>query len=49
MSFEQVVRIPVERVGAVIGKEGGTKRFLEGVMGVKLSVDSMEGMFKVSA
>ena len=44
MSFEQVVRIPVERVGAVIGKEGATKRFLEGEMGVKLDVDSKEGL-----
>ena len=49
MSFEQVVRIPVERVGAVIGKEGGTKRFLEGEMGVKLSVDSKEGLVTVRA
>ena len=44
MSYEQVVRIPVERVGAVIGKEGGTKRFLEREMGVKLRVDSREGL-----
>jgi ribosomal RNA assembly protein len=44
VSFEQVVRIPVERVGAVIGKEGATKRFLEGEMGVALSVDSREGL-----
>ena len=44
MSFEQVVRIPVERVGAVIGKEGATKRFLEGEMGVKLEVDGKEGL-----
>ena len=49
MSFEQVVRIPVERVGAVIGKEGATKRFLEKEMGVKLSVDSREGLVTVSA
>ena len=49
MSFEQVVRIPVERVGAVIGREGGTKRFLEGELGVKLSVDSREGLVTVSA
>ena len=49
MSFEQVVRIPVERVGAVIGREGGTKKFLEGEMGVKLSVDSREGLVTVSA
>ncbi len=49
MSFEQVVRIPVERIGAVIGKEGATKRFLEEEMGVKLSVDSKEGVVTVRA
>lgn len=47
MSFEQVVRIPVERLGAVIGKEGATKRFLEGEMGVRLSVDSKEGIVTI--
>lgn len=49
MSFEQVVRIPLERVGAVIGKEGATKRFLEEEMGVKLAVDSREGLVTVKA
>ena len=49
MSFEQVVRIPVERVGAVIGKEGATKRFLEEEMGVKLGVDSKEGLVTVKS
>ena len=49
MSFEQAVRIPVERVGAVIGKEGATKRLLESEMGVKLTVDSREGLVTVKA
>ena len=49
MSFEQVVRIPVERVGAVIGKEGNTKRFLEEELGVKLEVDSKEGTVTVKS
>lgn len=49
MSFEQVVRIPVERVGAVIGKEGTTKRSLEGDLGVSLGVDSREGLVTVKA
>ncbi len=49
MSYEQVVRIPVERVGAVIGREGGTKRFLEEQMGVRLSVDSKEGLVTIKA
>jgi len=47
MSFEQVVRIPVERVGVVIGKEGAAKRHLEGELGVKLGVDSKEGLVTV--
>ena len=49
MSFEQVVRIPVERVGAVIGKEGATKKHLESEMGVTLSVDSREGLVTVKS
>lgn len=49
MSYEQVVRIPVERVGVVIGKEGGAKRFLEEQMGVKLEVDSKEGLVTIQA
>jgi len=49
MSFEQVVRVPVERVGAIIGKEGSTKRALEGDLGVQLSVDSKEGIVTVKS
>lgn len=49
MSFEQVVRIPVDRVGSVIGKEGASKRFLESEMGVKLGVDSKEGLVTITA
>jgi ribosomal RNA assembly protein len=49
MSFEQVVRVPAERVGAVIGKEGATKRTLENELGVRLSVDSREGLVTVKS
>jgi ribosomal RNA assembly protein len=49
VSFHQVVRIPVERVGAVIGRDGATKKYLESEMGVKLSVDSKEGVVTVSS
>jgi len=49
LSFEQVVRIPVERVGVVIGKEGAAKRHLEGELGVKIGVDSKEGLVTVSS
>lgn len=44
MSFENAVRIPLERVGAVIGKEGASKRLLEEELKVKLTVDSKEGL-----
>lgn len=49
MSFEQTVRIPIDRVGAVIGREGATKRLLEGELGVQLSVDSREGLVTVKS
>ena len=49
MSYEQVVRIPVERAGVVIGKEGSAKRFLEAELGVKLGVDGKEGLVTIRA
>ena len=49
MSYEQMVRIPLERVGAVIGREGGAKRSLEAELGVKLTVDSREGLVTISS
>ncbi len=47
MTFEQAVRVPVERVGAVIGREGSTKRSLEADLGVRLGVDSKEGLVTI--
>jgi len=49
VSFEQAVRIPLERVGAVIGKEGATKRSLEEELGIKLGIDSREGLVTVTS
>jgi ribosomal RNA assembly protein len=49
LSFEQVVRIPVERIGVVIGKEGASKKHLEDELGVKLGVDSKEGLVTVKS
>jgi len=47
LSFEQVVRVPADRVGAIIGKEGSTKRVLEEDLGVQLDIDSREGVVTV--
>lgn len=39
----QTVRIPLERIGALIGKNGSTKSKLEAAAGVKITIDSEEG------
>jgi len=43
MSFEQSVRVPLERIGVVIGKGGSTRKSFEEELGVVLSVDSKSG------
>src|SRR5437867_12263508 len=43
MSFEQSVRVPLERVGVVIGKGGSTRKSFEEELGVALPVDSKSG------
>jgi len=43
MSFEQIVRVPLERVGVIIGKGGSTRKSFEEELGVVLSVDSKSG------
>ncbi|HJX04462.1 MAG TPA: KH domain-containing protein [Thermoplasmata archaeon] len=39
----QTVRIPADRVGALIGRSGEIKEKIEHLTGVKLSIDSEEG------
>jgi ribosomal RNA assembly protein len=43
LSFEQVVKVPLDRVAAVIGKKGETKKHLEETCHVSLEVDSQSG------
>jgi ribosomal RNA assembly protein len=49
MSFEQVVRVPAERVGVIIGRNGATKKGLEDELGVRLTVDSKDGAVTVKS
>lgn len=49
MSFEQTVKVPTERVGVIIGRDGTTKKSLEEVLSVELTVDSKEGTVVVKA
>ena len=49
MSFEQIVKIPTERVGVIIGRDGATRKSLEEDLRVELKVDSKEGTVTVKA
>jgi len=49
VSFEQAIKVPLERIGDVIGREGATKRSLERELGVKLGVDSREGLVTIKS
>jgi ribosomal RNA assembly protein len=49
MGFEQLVRVPRERVGVIIGRSGEEKKELEELLKVKLSVDSETGDVMVRA
>ncbi len=48
MSFEQVVRIPVERVGVLLGKQGAVKAEIEKACNITMDVESRTGEVKVS-
>lgn len=47
MSFEKIVRIPVDRVGALIGKAGKVKSQIEKACFVKLEIDSETGEVEI--
>lgn len=49
MSFEKFVRIPTERIGALIGKNGKVKLQIEKACSVKLDIDSESGETLVSS
>jgi len=49
MSFEQIVKVPTERIGVIIGRDGATRKSLEEDLRVELKVDSKEGTVKVKA
>jgi len=42
------VRVPISRVGAIIGPKGKTKRKLEELSGCRLAIDSTEGVVEIS-
>ncbi len=42
--FVYEVRVPKERVAVIIGQKGGMKKLLQGHAGIKLHIDSEEGL-----
>lgn len=48
MSFEKSVLIPLDRIGALIGKSGKVKSKIEKICSVKIMVDSETGEIMVS-
>ena len=43
MSYEKLIRIPTDRIGALIGKSGNTKKLIEKKCSVNLDIDSEGG------
>ena len=44
----QEVKIPNDRIGAIIGKGGETRKFLEKMLQVTLEVDSQSGLIEIT-
>jgi len=49
VSFEQTVKVPLERVGVVIGRGGSTRRSFEDALGVEIIVESRTGAVVVKS
>ena len=37
------IRVPQDRVGAIIGPKGNTKRMIQKISGIKIDIDTEEG------
>ena len=43
------VKIPLSRVGAIIGPKGETRKKIEDLSGCKISIDSEEGIIEIKS
>ena len=48
MSYEKLIRIPSDRIGALIGKSGKSKKLIEDKCSVNLDIDSEDGQVLVT-
>ena len=49
MSYEKLIRIPSDRIGALIGKSGKSKKLIEDKCSVNLDIDSDDGQVLVTS
>ena len=49
MSYEKLIRIPSDRIGALIGKSGKSKKLIEDKCSVSLDIDSEDGQVLVTS
>ncbi len=49
MSFQHTIKIPRERIGALIGKRGKVKQQIEKICGVEIEIDSETGDAMITA
>jgi len=47
MSFQEIIRVPVDRIGVLVGRDGKVRKRIEQLTNVKLSIDS-EGAVTIS-
>jgi len=47
MSFEKIIRIPKDRIGALIGKSGSAKLKIENACSVRLEINSENGEIQI--
>ena len=43
MMFDKTIRVPVDRIGSIVGKSGKTKLWIEQKCNVRLEIDSRSG------
>ena len=49
MSFEQIIRVPKDRIGALVGKDGIVKNELEKMCFINISIDSETGIVNITS
>ena len=49
MMFDKTIRIPIDRIGSIVGKSGKTKLWIEQKCNVSLDIDSRSGEVHISS